>query len=443
MSLPRYLEYKGSRVEWLGEVPRHWSVAPLKRGYEVCLGKMLQTEATSDHDALEPYLRAANIRWGFVDLSDVKSMWITPRDRVQLALQNGDLLVSEGGDVGRSALWRNELSECFIQNSVNRVRGRECNSTAYLLYWMATIKAKGYIDVLCNKSTIAHFTAEKVAAVPTPFPPYEEQICIAAFLDRETGKIDALIAEQKKLLTLLAEKRQLIISNAVTRGLNPEAPMKNSDIPWLGEVPAHWEVIRLGALYREVSEEGANDLPVLSVSIHDGVSDRELGDVELDRKVVRSEDRSKYKRVLPNDLTYNMMRAWQGAFGTVVVRGQVSPAYVVARPLRELRTAFVEHLLRSPLAIEQVRRYSRGITEFRLRLYWEEFKNIRIAIPSLIEQDRILAAIDARIGGYEKIEAEVTRAMDILAERRSALIAAAVTGKVDVRNAMQRKAQAA
>lgn len=240
MTLPKYAEYKDSGVQWLGEVPSHWNVAPLKRGYDVCLGKMLQMEPSSGDDIMAPYLRAANIQWGIVDLTDLKSMWISPRDRAQLLLQADDLLISEGGDVGRSALWRNELEECFIQNSVNRVRARDQNSTSYLYYWMVTVKAKGYVDVLCNKSTIAHFTAEKVAAVPTPYPPHAEQGGIVAFLDRETAKIDALIAEQEKLLTLLAEKRQATISHAVTRGLNPNAPMRDSGNPWLGEVPAHW-----------------------------------------------------------------------------------------------------------------------------------------------------------------------------------------------------------
>jgi type I restriction enzyme S subunit len=101
---------------------------------------------------------------------------------------------------------------------------------------------------------------------------------------------------------------------------------KPSGVEWLGEVPEHWEVKRIASLYREVVEQGNDELPVLSVSIHHGVSDSELSEEEMDRKVTRSEDRSKYKRVTHGDLVYNMMRAWQGAFGTVCVEGMVSPA---------------------------------------------------------------------------------------------------------------------
>ena len=172
-------------------------------------------------------------------------MWFSPRDRLQLRLCAGDLLVSEGGDVGRSSLWKKELEECYIQNSVNRIRGKKNNSTRFLYYWIATVKAKGYIDVLCNKSTIAHFTAEKVAEVPVPFPPTREQTTIATFLDRETAKIDGLIAEQEKLIALLAEKRQATISHAVTKGLNPAAPMKDSGVAWIGEIPQDWSSVQL------------------------------------------------------------------------------------------------------------------------------------------------------------------------------------------------------
>jgi type I restriction enzyme S subunit len=264
-------------------------------------------------------------------------------------------------------------------------------------------------------------------------PPLPEQHAIAAFLDRETAKIDALIAEQQRLIALLAEKRQSVISHAVTKGLDPAAPMKDSGIEWLGEVPAGWEVTRLGNVFCEVDERGATELPVLCVSIHNGISDRELDEDEMDRKVSRSEDRSIYKQVKPGDLVYNMMRAWQGAFGAAMVEGMVSPAYVVARPRKDICTAFVELMLRTPQAIEQMRRYSKGVTDFRLRLYWDEFKNIVIALPPGKEANDICKNIGKITCKYDALSAESQGAIALLKERRTALISAAVTGKIDVR----------
>tara|TARA_R110000868_G_scaffold119469_1_gene316499 strand:+ start:198343 stop:199281 length:939 start_codon:yes stop_codon:yes gene_type:complete len=266
-----------------------------------------------------------------------------------------------------------------------------------------------------------------------PFPPPDEQAAIASFLDWETGKIDALVDEQRRLIQLLKEKRQAVISHAVTKGLDPDVAMKDSGVEWLGEVPEHWEVSRLANIFHEVAEPGIDELPVLSVSIHHGVSDKELSDEEMDRKVTRSDDRSKYKRVAPEDLVYNMMRAWQGGFGTVSVEGMVSPAYVVARPRKKLNTAYIENLLRTPPAIEQMRRHSRGITDFRLRLYWDEFKNITVALPPYTEALGICSMIDSMNHEFDDLTSTSEHAITLLQERRTALISAAVTGKIDVR----------
>lgn len=242
---------------------------------------------------------------------------------------------------------------------------------------------------------------------------------------RSLGEIDAeLKIATDRVVSMIGE-----ISRAVTQGLNPHARMKPSGVEWLGEVPEHWTIDRIANLFREVSEPGTEDLPILSVSIHHGVSDKEIDEDDMDRKVARSDDRSKYKKVQPGDLVYNMMRAWQGGFGTVTVPGMVSPAYVVARPKKPMETAYIEHLLRTPQAIEQMRRHSRGVTDFRLRLYWDEFKNIRVALPPQEEA----RAICLKISEMEDNSAACERLIALLQERRSALISAAVTGQIDVR----------
>jgi type I restriction enzyme S subunit len=202
---------------------------------------------------------------------------------------------------------------------------------------------------------------------------------------------------------------------------------KDSGVEWLGEVPEHWEVKRIASLYREVVEQGSDELPVLSVSIHHGVSDSELSEEEMDRKVTRSEDRSKYKRVSAGDLVYNMMRAWQGAFGTVCVEGMVSPAYVVARPTSIVPSTWIEYLLRTDPAINEIKRFSRGITDFRLRLYWDEFKNLRVCLPPCNERDALLEFLDRETAKIDALIAEQQRLIELLQEKRQAVISHAVT----------------
>ncbi|MGR9280423.1 restriction endonuclease subunit S [Rhizobium johnstonii] len=202
---------------------------------------------------------------------------------------------------------------------------------------------------------------------------------------------------------------------------------RNSNVEWLGQIPVHWKVKRIAVLFSEVAEQGNEDLPILSVSIHDGVSDKELDPGEMDRKVTRSDDRSKYKRVARGDLVYNMMRAWQGGFGAVETDGMVSPAYVVARPKSDLSARFTELLLRTPTAVEEMRRRSRGVTDFRLRLYWEEFKEIEVAIPSTTEQLAILDFLDRETAKIDALVEQQKRLIELLKEKRQAVISQAVT----------------
>lgn len=443
MSFPRYPKYKASGVEWLGEVPEHWEVTALKRGYQVTLGKMLQPESAGPDDELLPYLRAANIQWAGVDTTDIKQMWLSKRDQTQLRLEAGDLLVSEGGDVGRSCLWYSEIEECYFQNSVNRVRARDGNSNRYLCYWMSTIKDKGYIDVLCNKSTIAHFTAEKVEAVPVPFPPSNEQTAIAAFLDRETGKIDALVAEQRRLMELLKEKRQAVISHAVTRGLTPAAPLKDSGIDWLGPVPAHWEV---GPLKRYWSVTDCKH--VTAEFVEDGIplaSIREVQSRWVALENAKSTTEHFYELLIeggrcpkPGDLIFSR----NATVGEVAQVHADHPRFAMGQDVVLLRkilpsysSDYLQHVIRSPIIIQQLANLMIGSTFKRINV--EEIRSFIVPSPPESEQAEIARFLESEVAKFDTLTAEAQRAIDLLQERRTALISAAVTGQIDVRETVR------
>ena len=205
---------KDSGVEWLGEVPEHWDVAVVKRAFIVKLGKMLQPDQKDETDVIKKYLKASNLTWdGVKDIDN--EMWFSKNDLKKLKLEIGDLLVAEGGDVGKSCIFDSN-EEFYYQNSVNRVRGQKNNANEFLYYWLFTLKYSGYIDILCNKSTIAHFTAEKLNETILLLPDSVEQNEIIAYLERENGKINQLILKQQSLIEKLKEYRASIISHAVT-----------------------------------------------------------------------------------------------------------------------------------------------------------------------------------------------------------------------------------
>lgn len=433
-----YPAYKPSGVEWLGDVPEGWEVAPVKRRFNVALGKMLQPERRNPEDTEQPYLRAANIQWRTPDLSDVKTMWFSPSEMASLALRKDDLLVSEGGDVGRSAIWQEEMESCFIQNSVNRVRAQGQDSTTFLYYWMVAIKDRGYVDVLCNKSTIAHFTAEKLEAVPMPLPPLPEQQAIAGFLDREVGKIDALVAEQRQLMALLAEKRQAVISHAVTQGLNPHAPRKPSGIDWLGDVPEGWEVVPLKRLS-----------PAISVGVvvnpSEYVSDEGLpfiygGDIsegkiayEKARRIAPEASASLPKSQLREG---DILTVRVGAPGVTAVVGSEGVGGNCASVMLIRKGTHPSNWLCYAMNSRHVR-YQVEVVQYGAAQ--EQFNishavDFKIVTPPIEEAKEIVAYLDAKTAQLDTLTETASTAIALLQERRAALISAAVTGKIDLRD---------
>ena len=392
MTFPRYENLKDSSVEWLGAVPAHWGVSRLALIANILAGHSFDASLFG-FDGI-PVIRMSDFGDGLVHLENAKRVDPSHVPEDSLA-RRGDVLLGLSGSISNFAVVR----ECDLPIAINQrvamVRIHEGQNS--IVKWF--LQSPEFINQLSSElpeTTIQNISMGQLRRCKLPLPPPAEQARISAFLEQETAKIDSLIAEQKRLVELLNEKRQAVVTHAVTKGLDPDMPVKNSKIEWLGEVPRHWEVCRLAVLFRETSDEGVDELPILSVSIHHGVSDAELDEQDLDRKVSRSEDRSKYKRVQPGDLAYNMMRAWQGGFGAVRVHGMVSPAYVVARPIADFATEYVERLLRTPRAVEEMRRRSHGVTDFRLRLYWEEFKTIHIGLPPRTEQEQIVAAIEKK-----------------------------------------------
>lgn len=448
MSLLTYSEYKDSEISWLGRVPTHWEVTTLKR----FIARMESGVSVNAVD--EPVvggtpgvLKTSCVYGGRFDPNENKAVVQEELGRVSCPVKAGTLIVSRMNTpalVGAAGLVEQNVDYLFLPDRLWQVHFSGV-LPKFIHYWTQSPAYRIQVQMACagTSASMQNLSQDEFLRFAMARPTSGEQAAIATFLDRETTKIDTLIAEQEKLVTLLAEKRQATIFHAVTRGLNPNAPMKNSGVAWLGEVPAHWRIVRLGVLFREVNEPGNEDLPMLSVSIHDGVSDKELGENEMDRKVARSDDRSKYKAVAPGDLTYNMMRAWQGGFGAVVVHGMVSPAYVVARPTKDVMTSYIEMVLRTPLAVVEIKRHSRGITDFRLRLYWEEFKTIQVPLPPKAEQLEIAAFLNAKTTKLEALKFEAERAILLLKEHRSTLIAAAVTGQIDVRGAVALSAEQA
>lgn len=215
-SLDPNVPMKESGVEWLGEIPAGWSIAPVYSRYEVALGKMLDAKRLTGEFSGR-YLRNIDVQWDAVNTEGLPEMDFAPAERDRYLVRSGDLLVCEGGEVGRTAIWRGEIDECFYQKAIHRVRPRaQTEAPRYLFYLLYMLSKRGVLVGGGNQNTIDHLTAVQLRHYRLPFPPLEEQRSIVAFLDRETARIDALVAKIREAIERLKEFRSALISAVVT-----------------------------------------------------------------------------------------------------------------------------------------------------------------------------------------------------------------------------------
>lgn len=433
--MPRKMRQSG--VDWIGEIPEGWNIGRLKSYFSYTKGlNITKSDLTESGIPVISYgqihaktnsgvcLKSELLRFVSADVA---------RQTPSAKLEVGDIVFADTSEdyegLGNCVLVDREGVYAGYHDLVAKAKTPDFSK--YFAYLFQTDVWRDQFRSRVGGIKVYSVTQRGLNDVYVLVPPHCAQRKITDFLDRHCVEIDSIMVQTKASIEDYKVLKKTLVFEAVT-GKNLKGKKVASGQDWLGDIPAAWDVRRIVNLYREVSERGDDSLPILSVSINTGVSDKELSDEEQERVFIRSEDKSKYKRVQPGDLTYNMMRAWQGAFGAVRVNGMVSPAYVVARPKVEMDSRYVEYLLRSPNATREMQRYSRGIADFRLRLYWPEFKNIRIPCPPLEEQKRIADMLDEKCGEIDAVIADKERLIADLETYKKSLIFEVVTGKREV-----------
>ena len=298
-------------------------------------------------------------------------------------------------------------------------------NSSFVKWWLRHLQPLLLAEASSN--TQDNLNAEKVRNLPFPKLDIDAQTRIANHLDREVARIDGLIAEKERMLALLEEKRAALISRVVTRGLDPSAPLKPSGLEWLGEIPAHWRVERAKNLFTvrdERSDDGSEEL--LTVSHITGVTSRSEKDVYM----FEADDKAGYKRCMPGDLAINTLWAWMGAMGISPLAGIVSPDYHVYTSKGELLPEYVDLLCRSRPFVAEVSRWSKGVWSSRLRLYPENFFEMRLPVPAHDEQAAIVHAVEADQRRANALRESLQLSITLAKERRAALITTAVIGQI-------------
>lgn len=441
MSLPRYGEYKDSGVEWLGEVPTHWVLLKVKAFTQFCGGGTPSRDNPAFWNGDTPWVSPKDMKFERIKGAEE---YITDEG----LLNSSSSLVDPGRllMVVRSGILKHTIPVAIndvpvaLNQDMKALRFKEeLANSEFFLRWV-----QGLNDVLLlawakQGATVESIEHNYLAETLVPLPPLSEQSAIAVFLDRETGKIDALIAEQEKLLTLLAEKRHATISHAVTRGLNPNAPMKNSGVLWLGEVPAHWRVTPLKYL---VSLKSGGTPSKERLEYWDGsvpwASARDLKTETLSdttEHVTELAVESGVATLLPAGTVLVVVRGMILARLFPVTELLVPMAInqdlkgVLAAP--GLDSSFLAWLLRGTADESLTRLDEAGHGTKALRM--DAWTSMDLPIPPEEEQREIAEFIRRRTTELDELRRESERAIALLKERRSALIAAAVIGKIDVR----------
>lgn len=412
-------EMKNSGIEWIGDIPTNWRRSKLKY-----LGEYINGYAFKPSDWSSKGHQIIRIQ----DLTGSNSGEPNYFDGIldeKYRVVNGDILVSWAATLD-AFVWKKE--DGWLNQHIFKAVPNEKIVNGYFL-WLLKVAMDNMNNDDKHGIVMQHVTIGLFNNYVVPLAPYTEQQAIADYLDKTCSKIDEIIAEAKASIDEYKKLKQSVIFEAVTKGLDKNVEMKDSTIEFISSIPLNWKVCRIATIYEESKETGREDLPILMVSINTGISEYEVGDDQRIRKVTRSDDKSIYKVVHRNDLVYNMMRAWQGGFGAAQVDGLVSPAYVVATPKSDVDSRYIEALLRTPIFTEKIHGLSYGVADFRLRLYWTYFKELRICLPPIDEQREIANYIANESKKIDRLIKEKTVLINDLEAYKKSLIYEVVTGK--------------
>ena len=435
MSFPRYPEYRDSGVEWLGEVPEHWRQGTIRR-----LVESVRNGTTSDQvdmsEATVPVSRIETISMGNIDFERVgHTPYSAGLERYRLS--KGDILFSHINSlsmIGNAAIYEDDRVLIHGMNLL-RICPMRGVVSKWLWYWLTSVNIRREVESRAKPAiNQASISTGSVQDLPALIPPSNEQQKIAQFLDHETAKIDALIQEQQRLIELLKEKRKAVISHAVTKGLDPSVPMKDSGVEWLGEGPEHWRVMKF----------------VRCVQIAEGQVDPKISPYSEMALIAPNHVEPGTGRLIAIETSEE-----QGAESGKYVCEAGNVIYSKIRPaLRKVCLAPVDCLcsadmypldatnglsnqyllwviLSEPFSVLAVLESERVAMP---KINREALNEVFLAVPPENEQDVIGHYVSDTVARLDRLLSESLSSITYLNERRSALISAAVTGKIDVRN---------
>lgn len=442
MSFPRYPKYKASGVGWLGDVPMDWKISRL--GFESWIRARLGWKGLKAEEYVDDgfaFLSTPNIKETEIDFENVNFIDQHRFDESpEIKLREGDvLLAKDGSTLGTVNIVRTLPRPTTVNSSIAVITPNSRLAGVFLYYLFESSYMEHTIQRIKGGMGVPHLFQADLNKFYLPLPSQTEQTQIASFLDRETTKIDGLVREQRRLIELLKEKRQAVISHAVTKGLNPHAPVKPSGIEWLGEIPEHWATPAVFARYQAVLGKMLDEKqltgahPICYLRNADVNWDR-INIADLPVFDIEPDDVERFS-LRPGDIL--ICEGGAGIGQTAIWQGELDRC-AFQKALHRLRPwsddedpRFFYYCMRNAVETGVV---LAGGTATIPHLTGEQLRKYRFPRPPIKEQNQIVAYLDCETGKLDALTAEAERGIELLQERRAALISAAVTGQIDVRN---------
>ena len=433
----KYSSYKDSGVEWLGEIPEHWESQKMKY-----LGKMFAglTDKKGDDFAKEisedkmPFIPFTNVCNNLkIDKNQMQYVKIKPYEK-QNKVQKNDIIFLMSSetldDIGKCSIHLDE-EQFYLNSFCKGFRPKTFAVNAEFLNYLLQSKTyRNYFALVGRGFTRINIKQEYINDLFTVLPLKEEQTKIASFLDEKTAKIDEVISQKQKLIELLKERKQIVINDAVTKGLDKDVEFVDSGVEWIGKIPKHWEISKLGTSLKPISIKNRADLPLLSVTREQGVIFRDVDDKESNHNFI-PDDLSGYKMVEKGQFAMNKMKAWQGSYGISDYTGIVSPAYFIFE-LNGIEPTFFHKAIRSSVYVPFFIKASDGVRIGQWDLSKSRMKEIPFYIPPKDEQIKIVEHIENQTTKIDKAIELQQNYISKLKEYKASLIDSVVTGKVRV-----------
>ena len=412
-------EYKDSGIEWIGQIPKEWKMTRGKFLFSVLNGYAFDSSLFTNDTNMMPLIRIRDINSSETEayyMGEYPSDYIVHKD---------DVLVGLDGDFN-VAKWKG--NDALLNQRVCKLKEFSETYISQYAYYILPMLLKNKNDVT-YATTVKHLSSNDILNFDFIVPSLSEQQKIADYLDKVCGEVDEMVAIQETMIEELKAYKQSVITEAVTKGLNPNAPMRNSGIDWIGEIPEHWEVIRIKHLLNERKERSMEGLEEpLSMSQKYGL----IPTKETDMIPNIASSFVGAKLVYQNDLVFNKLKAHLGVFSVSDYDGLVSPDYAVYFSIGKANVKYLEYLFKTPQYIGEFIKLSSGVGAGLTRLYTSDLYSIKAILPPIDEQNMISAYIVQKSSEIDSLIALKQAKIEELKEYKKSVIYEYVTGKKEV-----------